>query len=212
MKKLFLSIIIMITGFFIPMILLVPQSAFGDLIDFPPIDGHFSLWKKYDGNDLIINQVANKTTYNTWEPITITPELINTGNHTVTLRHYSGWIFIEIKYSNGVEWPQTPIGIPLVPPGFSDTLQPGEHLRVKPNYPDQPITLAGTGKWNITSSALFSTSNNDSLMVLSSQPLQVTIVPEFGSFASMIAAMSIAGIVLISKIFRFSFSQNNSLK
>lgn len=195
-------------------VLLVPQSVFGAYYSFENLilEKQFPLWKNYDGNNLIINQVVNKTTYNTWESITITPELINNGTNSITMDHYPGWIFTEVKYPSGVVWPQGLGAIPLIPPPLSDTLQPGEHRIEKISYPSDSLEFGGTGKYIITSFALFLNPKNSTEMLLRSDPLQITVIPEFGSISMMVIAISIIGIVMISRIFRSDLFQNNSSK
>ena len=211
MKVLQISIILGLQITFI--VLLLPQIVFGtNSPENFTIEKQFPLWKNSDGNNLIIKQIVNKTTYHTWETIPITQELINNGTHAVTMRHYVGWIHMEVTYPNGVVWPGMLIGTPLIEPTNSNTLEPGEHLNVEASLPDQPLQFGGTGKYNITSFALFSTPNNYTQMLLRSDPLQITVVPEFGSLASLITAVSIIGILMISKIFRPYLSQNNSTK
>lgn len=205
MKILLMAIILGITFIFI--VLLLPQTVFATKSpeNFTP-EKQFPLWKNSDGNNLILNQTVNKTAYNTWEPITLTRELINNGTHTITMHHYLGWIAYEVIYPSGVVWPQTPIGIPLIFPPYSVTLEPPGHLYgyKKLDVPNESLQFGGIGKYTITSFALFSTSNNGTLKLLLSNPIQITVIPEFGSLAGMIIVVSIIGVIALSR-FRFHF-------
>jgi len=149
----------------------------------------------HDGAILILNQTTQKLAYKMGENITIIPELINTGNKTVTVGYCEPLVAFEIKNQAGDEvWPKSQLGCVPELTG-KKTLQPGEHLSVQPwglTAPDtfSPPRLSIPGNYTVVSVALFTFGTNtnrlDSIEPLWSKPLQITVLPELSSVTTLV--------------------------
>ena len=117
--------------------LIVSQSAFGiDQTYQSTLEkqfGNTATTKLVHGDSVfILNQTTQKLAYKIGENITINTELINIGNKTVEIAYCEPWIALEIKDQTGNEiWPNSQMA--CIPEFYAkQTLQPGEHIIVKP--------------------------------------------------------------------------------
>lgn len=136
----------------------------------------------HDGAILILNQTTQKLAYKMGENITISTELINTGNKTVDIYYDEPWVALEIKNQTGVVWPQSTI-VAFIPEFHGmTTLEPREQFGTQPWGPNIFPKLSIPGNYTVTSVALFTfnthTESSDSLQPLWSKSLQITILPE----------------------------------
>ncbi len=151
----------------------------------------------YNGANLTVINVINKTTFTMGENITVVPKLTSTGNHNVTIS-YCGPLFVTLVVDQfgKIVWPQYSWACPL----FVSNIQ------LMPNTPtgegyDQNIILHVPGNYTVLSFASFGTSK----IVLWSKPVLITVlpekVPEF-PFAQIMLVLGIISPVVIYRIIK----------
>ncbi len=127
----------------------------------------------YNGVKLTVTNIINKTTFRIGENITVVPELTNSGNHNVTIG-YCGPLFVTLTMdqSGKIVWPQYAWACPLIGHGITlppNVSTPGESY-------GQIIALHALGNYTIRSIASFGDMSNQ--IVLWSEPIQITVLPE----------------------------------
>jgi hypothetical protein len=127
----------------------------------------------YKGANLTVTNLINKTTFQIGENITVVPELTNTGNHNVTIG-YCGPLFVTLTMdqSGRIVSPQYSWACPLISHGI--TLKP--NVSTTGESYGQIINLHTPGNYTIKSIASFGDESKS--VVIWSEPLQITVVPE----------------------------------
>lgn len=153
----------------------------------------------YQGVNLTVTNIINKTTFRIGENITVTPELTSIGDHNVTIS-YCGPLFVTLTVDQfgKLVSPQYSWACPLV--GNVMTL-PSNASTSGESY-GQNIVLSSPGNYTIMSIASFG--NIPSQTVLWSKPIEISVVPEF-PFAIPVLLLSITSLIVF---YRMKFRMN----
>lgn len=178
---------------------------------------------EYENSKIILTQSTSKTIFNIGESIVVNSNLLNTGNHNVTIFHWTPAISLELKNKNG-----TLVG--MVGGGFvlggnillNETLKPAipNPVDIMPTTLAPPNThiaparfvVSKPGNYTITSVALIRFDQNDTGsfkgIALWSKPLQITVlseqhvqnetIPEF-SFTIPVLLASITSLIIFHR-------------
>lgn len=159
----------------------------------------------YNGANLTVINLINKTTFRIGENITVIPELTNFGTHNVTIG-YCGSLFVTltIDQSGKIVWPQYAWACPLFQSSIiltPNSSTPGESS-------DQIITINTPGNYTVRSIAIFGDTSHNSIL-LWSEPLQITILPEKVPEFPVAIPILLISIILAITFYRMKFADSS---
>ncbi len=171
----------------------------GETIGMNKCENHSTLIN-YHGVNLTVINIINKTTFGIGENITVIPELLNHGNHNVTVS-YCGQLFVTLTTdeSNRIVSPQYSWACPLF----------DNEITLEPNVPTpgesygQVITLHDAGNYTIQSIASFADPPNQ--VILWSEPISIVAVSEKIPEFPFVIPVLLIGIVFVIGFYRMRF-------